>query len=56
MDFALDSGLWRLGENPPRCHCVVILGKTLSIRSVSLFGSINGTVDLTKFKRGKGAR
>ena len=46
MDFALDSGLWRLVENPPRCYCVVILGKTLYIRSVSLFGSINGTGDL----------
>ena len=37
MDFALDSGLWRLSENPPRGHCAVILGKTLSIRSVSFW-------------------
>ena len=47
MDFALESGLWRLVENPSRVHRVVTLGKTPYLHSVSVFGS-------TKFKREKG--
>ena len=54
MDFALESGLWWLVENPSRVHYVVTLGKTLYLHSVSLFGSINNTRDLTKFKQEKG--
>ena len=54
MDFALESGLWRLVENPSRVHYVVTLGKTLNLHSVSIFGSINNNGDLTKFKREKG--
>ena len=54
LHFALESGLWRLVENPSRVHYVVTLGKTLYLHSVSLFGSINNTGDLTKIKREKG--
>ena len=53
LDFALESGLWRLVGNPSRVHYNVTLGKRLYLHSVSLFGSINNNGDLTKFKRGK---